>query len=140
MKRYKIILIISIFALSILLTSALGILAEHERESDRTIVAKPWISILNVQGGLGVTVTVKNIGKIKGEDIPWTISFNEKPDKLIIIGNEKVGTIDIAPDETQTIKTGFVFGIGQAALTVEVGNKDYGPEKVLMVGPVVIKI
>ena len=139
MKKNKIFVRTTLVALCILLGITLGALgAPHDGEPDDTIVEKPWINIVDVRGGVGVTVLVKNIGQIKGENIPWTISFNEHPDKLIAFEREKTGTIDIAPGETQAIKTGILFGFGPAALKVQIGNKTYGPQKVLMFGPLVL--
>ncbi len=76
------------------------------------------ISIEEIKGGFGVKATLKNIGEMAGEDIPWSISLSG----LVFIGKEKTGTIDLAPDETATIKSGLVFGFGPTTITVNAGG------------------
>jgi hypothetical protein len=142
MKRKKILVITAVFALSLLVTSTLSVFAtSHDGKEIIIDDDRPRISIRDVQGGFGVSVTVKNVGAANGEDIPWTISFSNNDDAsegIIIIGDQKSGILDIATGEIQTIETGFVFGIGEATMTVKVGSTTYGPEKVLMLGPLVI--
>ena len=132
-------MITTILALCLLTTSTLSVFATPNTEEDKKDTDdKPWISIVDVQGGFGVTITVKNIGQVKGEEIPWTLSFSEGSAERVIVGERKTGTLSIAAGETQSIKTGFIFGFGTATMTIQVAGKTYGPENVLILGPLVI--
>jgi len=90
------------------------------------------ISIEEIKGGFGVKATLKNIGELAGEDIPWSISLSG----LVFIGGEKTGTIDLAPGETTTIKSGLVFGFGPTTITVNAGGTVASAQG-FIIGPIV---
>ena len=78
----------------------------------------PILSIEKISGGFGVKATISNTGNAAAEDITWTISLGG----LVFIGKEKSGTITIPAGGEETIKSGFVFGIGPTTITVNAGG------------------
>jgi len=100
---------------------------------DNVGVPAALITIESVKGGFGITATIKNIGTIEGKNVPWSISL----DGTVFIGKEKSGTIDIAPGQEQTIKTGFILGIGSVTVTVNAGSAS-ATAKGFMLGPFVL--
>lgn len=91
------------------------------------------MNIESIKGGFGVTATIKNVGGVDGKNIPWSISLSG----LVFVGKEKSGTIDIAVGEEQTIKTGFILGIGPVTVTVNAGGTT-ATAKGFLLGPLVL--
>ncbi|MCU0850939.1 MAG: PKD domain-containing protein [Candidatus Thermoplasmatota archaeon] len=72
---------------------------------------------LEIKGGFGVTVTMKNNGGIALTDIQWKINLSGG---LIILGKMKTGSIDaLQPSESETFKNIPVLGIGKTTIQVE---------------------
>jgi len=85
---------------------------------DAIEVSMPILSIKSISGGFGVKATVANMGTADAENVGWSITF----DGPVFIGKEKSGTVTIPAGGEVTIKSGFIFGIGPATVTVNVGG------------------
>jgi len=89
-----------------------------------TIVGKPFIDIGEITGGFGLHAELKNIGVIDATEVQWNISFQG----LVFIGKEKTGSVEkIAPGSFSTVKTGFIFGIGKADVTITATAEGLNP-------------
>ena len=74
---------------------------------------------ITIQGGLGVSATIKNVGTTNLTNISWNIMLDGK---LIFIGKNKSGTIDsLAAGESKTVRD-FVLGFGKTGIAVNVGS------------------
>lgn len=80
--------------------------------------ALPILNIVSISGGFGAKATVANVGTADAENVEWSITF----DGPVFIGKENSGTVTIPAGEEAMIKSGLVFGIGPATITVEVGG------------------
>jgi len=75
------------------------------------------LSILNVQGPIGVDADIQNIGVVPAKNIDWTIQVTggllKKVDKTA------TGTItELASNGSETITLGMFFGIGKIQITI----------------------
>ena len=82
------------------------------------------MSILNIdfsieiQGGFGVTATIKNIGDTKITNVQWTMTLTGG---LVLLGKTKSGTsLPLEPNATATFKDTPIFGFGKTTIKVEV--------------------
>jgi hypothetical protein len=83
---------------------------------DVTQVAAPNLEIIELKGGFGASATIKNVGDADATNIEWSISLDGG---VVILGKNKTGTITtLAPDASEQIKTGLVFGFGKPTITV----------------------
>jgi hypothetical protein len=79
---------------------------------------QPSIEI-TIRGGLGVSATIMNMGTKNLTNVSWNIALDGK---LIFIGKNKPGTIDVlAAGESKTVRD-FVFGFGKAGVLVSAGS------------------
>jgi hypothetical protein len=84
-----------------------------------TVGSSAILNIESVSGGFGLSATVSNVGNAPAEAVEWSIDI----DGLVIIGSHKEGTIDLLdPDDSVTINTGFILGLGKATITVAAGE------------------
>ncbi len=73
---------------------------------------------ITIQGGLGVSATIKNVGTTNLTNISWNIMLDGK---LIFIGKNKSGTIDsLAAGESKTVRD-LVLGLGKTSIAVTAG-------------------
>jgi len=77
---------------------------------------EPEIVIDSISDGFGVKAMIKNIGTGDATGVSWTIALDGK---LVFIGKEKTGTIDISAGKSLTIKS-FVFGFGTTNINITV--------------------
>jgi PKD repeat protein len=75
---------------------------------------EPKIVIDEIKGGFGVKAVIKNIGSADATNVSWKIALDGK---LVFIGKEKNGTIDIPAGKVLSIKS-FVFGFGVTNIKV----------------------
>ncbi|RLF33588.1 MAG: hypothetical protein DRN07_02215 [Thermoplasmata archaeon] len=89
---------------------------------------------LEVSGGLGIAVTVKNNGEKEISNLPWSIELSG----LVLVQQNREGIIPSIPAGGEvTVESGFVLGFGPGSLKVTVG--DIGEEaEIFMMGPLVI--
>ncbi len=84
-----------------------------------TVGSSAILNIESVSGGFGLSATVSNVGNAPAEDVEWSIDI----DGLVIIGSHKEGTIDLLEaDDSATISTGFILGLGKATITIAAGE------------------
>ncbi len=78
------------------------------------VQGEPELVIESIEGGIGITAVIKNIGDADATDIEWTITIEGG---FIILTPEALDTIDnLAPDESAEI-TMSVLGIGLGIIT-----------------------
>lgn len=98
--------------------------------------AGPILSIESISGGFGVKATVTNIGTMDATDVGWTIDL----EGLVIIGKHKEGTIPtLAAGGEETIKSGFVLGLGTVDITVTADGAEETATG-FMLGPLVLGV
>lgn len=88
---------------------AIGAIVEGEGNTE--------LSILNVQGPVGINAEVKNIGAAPAENMDWSILVTggilKKVDKTA------EGTVaELAVDATEAINLGMFFGLGKIQITI----------------------
>ena len=90
--------------------------------------------VSSISGGLGVTVTIDNLGTNDGENIDWIITL----DGFVLVGDKIQGTISAIPAGGRTtISSGFVFGFGSATITIMVDGVPTRA-KATILGPLVV--
>jgi hypothetical protein len=100
------------------------------------IVAAPQLAIESIAGGFGVSARVKNVGIIDAPGVTWSFKLQG----FVFIGGEKSGTlIQMAPNETKTITTGFVLGFGKITITVTAADVEKTAVAFLL-GPLVLNV
>lgn len=74
---------------------------------------------ITINGGIGITVGIKNTGASCMDNIPWSINVTNG---FIIFGKTKTGTIpQLCPGNTTMIHS-MVFGFGKSTIMVTVDN------------------
>lgn len=101
------------------------------------------LSILNVQGPIGVKAEVKNTGVVPAKNIDWTIQVTGGILKKV--NKAATGTFnEIAPDATGEISLGMFFGIGkiQIIITAAADNAESisVTNTAFLLGPIVLGI
>lgn len=102
---------------------------------DSTGVPAPVINIVEIKGGFGATAKLTNTGGADANDIDWSITF----DGPVFIGKENSGTVSIPVGGEETIKSGFIFGIGKVTITVTAGGA-MGTASGFVLGPLVLGV
>ncbi len=77
---------------------------------------------IEIKGGLGVNVNIKNNGDVKAANITWEIYI--EGGILQRINKTVNGTIDIPVGESGTVRTGLFFGFGPIAITVKAADEE----------------
>ncbi len=94
----------------------------------------PKINIKDVSGGLGVSAEIKNNGILPAENITWSINLTG----VLLIGKHTKGKIErIAPGESVTISSDFIFGLGKTMITI-VADGAVKTRKGFIFGPFVL--
>jgi hypothetical protein len=77
----------------------------------------PIIKVISIAGGLGISAVIKNTGTAAATNVSWTIHVTGGILKMI--NKTKSDTIaSLAINESQTVKSGILFGFGKIAITV----------------------
>jgi len=97
----------------------------------------PLVGVSDVSGGFGVKATIENTGTADATDVDWNINVDAP---LLLIGGEANGTLSSLPvGVSETVKTGFLFGLGQATITITAD--DAGATKNgFILGPLVLNV
>ena len=97
----------------------------------------PLVGVSAVSGGFGVKATIENTGTADATDVEWNLNVDAP---LLLIGGEANGTISSLPvGGSETVKSGFLFGIGQATITITAD--DAGATKSgFILGPLVLNV
>ncbi len=94
----------------------------------------PLVIQVELSGGFGVRVTVKNNGEEDLSHLEWSIELSG----FVFIQQNREGTITSLPAGGETsISSGFVFGVGPGTLKVRIGDI-HREVRVSMIGPFVI--
>ena len=88
-----------------------------EIEKNRSFTIQ-YYDITVINGGVGVSVTVKNIGVLNQTQVPWSIALTGG----LVLLKGKSGIIDLKSGAEMTVKA-TVFGIGKPVITVTVGKQ-----------------
>ncbi|MCD6468357.1 MAG: PQQ-binding-like beta-propeller repeat protein, partial [Thermoplasmata archaeon] len=103
-------------------------------------ISGPNIEIISLQGGFGVTATIKNIGNENATKVHWKIYMHGEHVFFIKPFNHnwaaREGTTCLKVNETKTVKI-LTFGIGSGELTVTV-NIETSTAYYQIFGPIVI--
>jgi len=101
--------------------------------------AMPEIIIINIGGGFGIQVDVKNIGGATAYDIPWSISVEENF-CFILSGNYTEDTIDrLDAGGSTIIKFQTLRGIGTITITVQADDA-VKQATAFLLGPLVLRV
>ena len=104
---------------------------------DQASFPVPVIEIESISGGFGVSAVVANVGTADAVDLQWSIDLEGG---LILIGKNKEGTIPIlAAGNSETVKSGLVFGFGKTTIQVTAGGVTQTAEGTVL-GPFLIGI
>ncbi|MCK5030622.1 MAG: hypothetical protein KAR64_04085, partial [Thermoplasmatales archaeon] len=98
-----------------------GIVWTDIRNEDKDIyyasgTAAPEIDIGAISGGFGVSAEIENTGTADATNVQWSIDLEGG---LVLVGAHADGTIStLAAGTSQTVKIGFVLGLGGVTITV----------------------
>jgi hypothetical protein len=101
-----------------------GIVWTDDRNGDKDIyfatgAAAPEISIKSISGGLGISAEIENIGTADATNVQWSINLEG-----LVFPKSKTGTIPtLAAGDSETVKTGIVFGLGPIVINVAANGK-----------------
>jgi len=109
------------------------------RDGDKNIyfadMPAPLVTVQSVSGGFGVSAVIKNSGTADAINVPWSIDL---AGGLILVGSHAEGEISsLSPGDSETVKVGFVLGLGKATITVIAGGATQTAEGTVL-GPFVI--
>ena len=78
-------------------------------------ISTPVVTVKSISGGFGVSAEIANEGTADATNVQWSIDLEGG---LVIIGSHADGTIStLAAGTSQTVKIGFVLGIGGVTIT-----------------------
>jgi hypothetical protein len=72
------------------------------------------LTIDEIKGGLGIEVTISNVGNAPAENIFWSLDLDGG---FLLIGGHTEGEVTILPGASVTVKSDLVFGIGRVGIT-----------------------
>jgi len=94
--------------------------------------------IIELKGGFGAKAVIRNTGEENIANLEWSIYINGS---FVIIGKENTGFVNIPIGDEVTIRTGFIFGLGNIYITVDVDEvEDEKSATGFLFGPFVLKV
>lgn len=93
------------------------IATDYDVTTASIIAPEPELEIESINGGIGITAIIKNIGLGDAENVEWSVEFDGGI-ILFPLGGIKKGTVDIPVDKQVTIKSRFVLGLGASTIMV----------------------
>jgi hypothetical protein len=79
----------------------------------------PFLIINDIQGGFGVKASFSNIGSAPAEDMFWSIDI---AGDLLFAGSHTEGIVSLPVGGSETVSSGFLFGLGRVSITVTIGD------------------
>ena len=115
MKNKSVSLLICIF---ILLAGYCGAVNSNNEQNYDNVGILNGLEIEVINGGIGISAIVRNIGEINLTNLIWSIDLDGG---LIILGKTGSGEISLLlPDQIATIEIPLVFGFGKTTITVNI--------------------
>lgn len=93
----------------------------EEAHTSEFIIQHPANLQVVISGGVGITVTVENLGSLGLSDVSWELLLDGG---LILLGKEKSGTIDIPTGNKITLRS-LVIGVGKPTVTFTIEGAKY---------------
>lgn len=93
---------------------------EEEKTTEFTILHPPNLRVA-ISGGVGITVTIENLGSQDLSDIPWVLSLDGG---IMLLGKERSGTLDILAGAEITLGT-LVLGFGKPTIRFTIEGTNY---------------
>ena len=94
---------------------------QHGAESKWSEPFEMYINIdfsIEIQGGFGITATVKNIGDTEISNVQWTLTLTGGH---VLLGKSKSGSISsLEPNATATFKDALILGFGKTTIDIEI--------------------
>jgi hypothetical protein len=101
-------------------------ITNKENDSDFCTVDVSLLTLfkpeLEIKGGFGVNVIIKNSGDVDATDVKWEIHV--EGGLLGMINKTTNGTVDIQAGESQKVSSGMLFGLGNINVKANVANKE----------------
>ncbi len=92
---------------------------ENEKNTSFTVETLPMTITITIQGGFGVSATIKNTGTTNLTNVSCTIDLDGK---LIIVGKVKSDTIPFLAAGEEVVVKDFVIGFGKTGITATAGT------------------
>lgn len=102
-----------------------------------TGAANPNIEIKEINGGFGLSVVIENTGTGDASDVQWSIDLEGG---LVLLGGHTEDILStLAADDSTTVKTGLVFGLGKVTITATADEASRTATGTIL-GPFVINV
>ncbi len=74
---------------------------------------EPALTIDEIKGGLGVSVSISNVGNAPAEDVSWSIDITGG---FLLTGSNTEGSLSLGVGSSKTVKSSFIFGLGRVSI------------------------
>ncbi|MFW6121070.1 MAG: hypothetical protein ACOC80_09265 [Petrotogales bacterium] len=78
---------------------------------------KTELSIINVEGPIGVKADIKNIGEVAANNLEWSMTITGGTLGMVNMSNSGTET-ELAPGETKPISSGLIVGLGPITINI----------------------
>ncbi len=79
----------------------------------------PLLTIDEIKGGLGVKVSLSNIGNGPAENVFWSIDITGG---ILLAGSHTEGRLSLPVGSSETVKSGFIIGLGRVLIIATFGD------------------
>lgn len=119
----------------ILLPGYSGAVNSNNEQNYNNVEMLNELEIEVINGGIGISVIIRNIGEINLTNLIWSIDLDGG---LIILGKTGSGEIGLLlPDQIATIEIPLVFGFGKTTITVNIDADETNSTSRILQGRVV---